>query len=518
MGAARPPSGLERRLALDSADRQALARHRASGGLERYARPDWNALWLVSCSALILIQAPSCAYSTRSRLDGGQQHAHPRRRRTDAILQPASTATTAASICTPRRMYVCILDPAGKVLVHQQPARRRPRRSSRSSLRTATISSSPSSASSPGTGSPTSAPREGIAFVLGHALYMKAIHGGKAKNDKIDCPQDRRPAARRDASPGLRLPGRDARHPRSAAPPPAPRPQARPAPRPHPEHQPPVQPAGPRQAHRLPGQPRRASPSTSPTPPSRKSIAVDLALIDHYDELIAELELYLVRRPSSHDPARLPSAPLRPRHRQDPGADDPLRDPRHPPLRPRPGLRLLRAAGEVRARVGGQEARHRRREDRQRASQVGLLRGRRRSSCATAPRQEAARTARAQARQGQGALASSRTSSGAPSTTCCARSTVVRRGEVLATRERSEERGARRLTRATGTELDDDRVAPMRSRAQRHRSGAEGPAARRLDWTPALAPTRSSVVRLSRLCPSPEPGDNGRRERRRLHE
>src|SRR5215510_3127772 len=28
--------------------------------------------------------------------------------------------------------------------------------------------------------------REGIPFVLGHALYRKAIHGGKAKNDKID--------------------------------------------------------------------------------------------------------------------------------------------------------------------------------------------------------------------------------------------------------------------------------------------------------------------------------------------
>ena len=26
----------------------------------------------------------------------------------------------------------------------------------------------------------------GIAFILGHALYMRAIHGGKAKNDKID--------------------------------------------------------------------------------------------------------------------------------------------------------------------------------------------------------------------------------------------------------------------------------------------------------------------------------------------
>ncbi|GBE02166.1 hypothetical protein BMS3Abin08_01608 [bacterium BMS3Abin08] len=27
--------------------------------------------------------------------------------------------------------------------------------------------------------------QENIPFVLGHALYMKAIHGGKAKNDKI---------------------------------------------------------------------------------------------------------------------------------------------------------------------------------------------------------------------------------------------------------------------------------------------------------------------------------------------
>ena len=28
--------------------------------------------------------------------------------------------------------------------------------------------------------------KHNIEFVLGHALYMKAIHGGKAKNDKID--------------------------------------------------------------------------------------------------------------------------------------------------------------------------------------------------------------------------------------------------------------------------------------------------------------------------------------------
>ncbi len=28
--------------------------------------------------------------------------------------------------------------------------------------------------------------QQGIAFILGHALYMRAIHGGKAKNDRID--------------------------------------------------------------------------------------------------------------------------------------------------------------------------------------------------------------------------------------------------------------------------------------------------------------------------------------------
>jgi hypothetical protein len=28
--------------------------------------------------------------------------------------------------------------------------------------------------------------REGIDFVLGHALYMKAIHGGRAKNDRME--------------------------------------------------------------------------------------------------------------------------------------------------------------------------------------------------------------------------------------------------------------------------------------------------------------------------------------------
>jgi transposase len=48
------------------------------------------------------------------------------------------------------------------------------------------IWSSLSSACSPGTWLADLCAQEGIPFVLGHALSMKAIHGGKAKNDKID--------------------------------------------------------------------------------------------------------------------------------------------------------------------------------------------------------------------------------------------------------------------------------------------------------------------------------------------
>jgi transposase len=82
-------------------------------------------------------------------------------------------------------MYVCILNEAGEILVHQNFK------------------------ASPETFLKVIAPycddlvvaveciftwywmadlctRDGIAFVLGHALYMKAIHGGKAKNDRID--------------------------------------------------------------------------------------------------------------------------------------------------------------------------------------------------------------------------------------------------------------------------------------------------------------------------------------------
>lgn len=84
-----------------------------------------------------------------------------------------------------RSMYVCILDPQGEILLHRN------------------IPCAPESflkAIAPYREDMAVAveciftwywladlcAQEKIPFVLGHALYMKAIHGGKAKNDKID--------------------------------------------------------------------------------------------------------------------------------------------------------------------------------------------------------------------------------------------------------------------------------------------------------------------------------------------
>ena len=52
-----------------------------------------------------------------------------------------------------------------------------------------------------------------IEFVLGHALYMKAIHGGKARNDRIDSEK----IARILKGVRLRLPARHTRSPGSDA-------------------------------------------------------------------------------------------------------------------------------------------------------------------------------------------------------------------------------------------------------------------------------------------------------------
>ena len=193
--------------------------------------------------------------------------------------------------------------------------------------------------------------REGIPFVLGHALYMKAIHGGKAKNDRIDAhkiaallrggmlPQAYvYPAGMRATRDLLRRRlhlvrkrGQLLAHIQMT------------------NHQ-----------YNLPALGKRiAYPSNREGVAEhfadrvvRKSIAVDLALLERYDALITDLELYLVRQAKQHDPQAFHAPALDPRHRQGAGADDPLRDPRHASLRSRAGVRLLRPAGQVREGVG----------------------------------------------------------------------------------------------------------------------------------------------------------------------
>lgn len=142
---------------------------------------------------------------------------------------------------------------------------------------------------------------EGIPFVLGHALYMKAIHGGKAKNDRIDAlkiatllrggmlPQAYvYPAGMRATRDLLRRRlhlvrkrGQLLAHIQMT------------------NHQ-----------YNLPAFAKRiAYPSNREGVADhfedrvvRKSIAVDLALLAHYDGLLTDLESYLVRQAKQHDP------------------------------------------------------------------------------------------------------------------------------------------------------------------------------------------------------------------------
>lgn len=153
--------------------------------------------------------------------------------------------------------------------------------------------------------------KEGIAFVLGHALYMKAIHGGKTKNDKIDAhkiaillrggmiplayvyPPEMR--ATRD------LLRRRCHLVRKRA-----------------ELLAHIQ--NTNSQYNLPEIGKKLAYKANrdgvaehfPDPSVRKTIEVDVALIDHYDQLLGELELYITRTAKGHDVqtfARLQSVP-----------------------------------------------------------------------------------------------------------------------------------------------------------------------------------------------------------------
>jgi transposase len=141
---------------------------------------------------------------------------------------------------------------------------------------------------------------EGIPFVLGHALYMKAIHGGKAKNDKIDArkiavllrggmlPQAYvYPAEMRATRDLLRRRMSLMRH--------------RAALLTHVQntnsqyHLPDI---GKKIAYKAN---REGVAARFPDPAVQQSIAVDLGLLDYYDRLLTELELSLVQSAQVHN-------------------------------------------------------------------------------------------------------------------------------------------------------------------------------------------------------------------------
>jgi len=198
-----------------------------------------------------------------------------------------------------RSMYVCVLDAAGTILVHKD-------------LRT-----------DPDSFLRVIAPyrqdvavaaeciftwywladlcaREGIAFVLGHALYMKAIHGGKAKNDKIDAHKIAvllrggmlpmayvYPPAMRATRDLLRRRCHLVRkraellaHIQNTA----------------------SQYNLPTFGKKIAYKANRAGVAERFADPAvHASIAMDLALIDHYDQLLTEVELTIVRTAKQHD-------------------------------------------------------------------------------------------------------------------------------------------------------------------------------------------------------------------------
>jgi transposase len=142
--------------------------------------------------------------------------------------------------------------------------------------------------------------QEGIPFVLGHALYMKAIHGGKAKNDKIDSqkiavllrggllPQAYvYPAAMRATRDLLR--------------------RRRHLMRKRAELLAHVQ--NTNSQYNLPEIGKKIAYKANrdgvaerfPDPAVQKSLEVDLALIDYYDRLLTDLELHIVHTAKEHD-------------------------------------------------------------------------------------------------------------------------------------------------------------------------------------------------------------------------
>ena len=142
--------------------------------------------------------------------------------------------------------------------------------------------------------------QEGIPFVLGHALYMKAIHGGKAKHDRIDAhniavllrggmlPQaSGYPAGMRATRDLLRRRMHLTRTRAELL-----------AHIQHTNSQYNLPEIGKKLAYKAN---RDGVAERFPGAAVQKSIALDLTLIDTYDRLLTDLELDLVRTAKAHD-------------------------------------------------------------------------------------------------------------------------------------------------------------------------------------------------------------------------
>jgi transposase len=142
--------------------------------------------------------------------------------------------------------------------------------------------------------------QERIPFILGHALYMKAIHGGKAKNDRLDAykiamllrggmiPQAYVYPAKMRATRDLLRRRMHLMRKRAAL-------------LTHIQNT--------NSQYNLPTIGKKIAYKANRTgvaerftePAVQKSIAVDLALIEHYDHLLSDLELYIVQMAKHHD-------------------------------------------------------------------------------------------------------------------------------------------------------------------------------------------------------------------------
>jgi transposase len=142
--------------------------------------------------------------------------------------------------------------------------------------------------------------REGMPFVLGHALYMKAIHGGKAKHDTIDAhkiavllrggmlPQAYVYPAEMRATRDLLRRRRHLMHKRAELL----------AHLQHTNSQYNLPEIGTKLAYKAN---RQGVAERFPEPAGHKSIEVDLMLIDHDDQLLRDMELCILKTAKQQD-------------------------------------------------------------------------------------------------------------------------------------------------------------------------------------------------------------------------